>query len=506
VRPVLAVVLALAVVSARPAVVRAAWAPAGLVPTTAALADVLAANARAMGNDDARLAQRRERWTYAVGERRMTVAVAVRDDDYRTALDLDGLTYMAGRRGGAHWRADGNGVVHGVEADLQGDALDRAPQAVFHIDPATCTLVGETLGPRPAWVVETQRDGDKPAFLSIDETSGTIVREVLHDGRRTVTTTFDAFAPIDDRQRARHWHVSDGTRANELDVSVDAIEPGPVSSADVGYPVRRLFAPVTPLTRSTDIDAVFHHNSIQVRVDIGNERSLFDLDTGTASITVGSPIANRYGGATLEHAVLPRVRVGPLQLDRVSVLNVALPASWRIGGGILGLDFFFGHIVEIDYPRQRVRILSDDDARAALQNPALTWIDANVDQGLPLVHAAFGPAQGETFAIDTGSPRLYVMQPFMTRFADEIAHHWTPVGRPFVEHYLEGSVELQPYRVARFAFGNAGARDLIVGGQVPSALADGLTIPFDGIIGTDVLQNFDVYLDYDNGRLGVRRE
>jgi hypothetical protein len=150
--------------------------------------------------------------------------------------------------------------------------------------------------------------------------------------------------------------------------------------------------------------------------------------------------------------------------------------------------------------------LSDDDARAALLDPALTWLDANVDQGLPLVHAAFGPAAGDTFAIDTGSPRLHVMQPFMTRFADEISRHWTPDGRPFVEHYLEGSVELQPYRVASFTFGNASARDVEVGGQIPTSLADGLTVPFDGIIGTDILQNFDLYFDYDHGRLGVRRE
>jgi len=322
----------------------------------------------------------------------------------------------------------------------------------------------------------------------------------MRDGKRVVTTDFDHFEALDGASRAGHWHIDDGNVADTIDVTVDAIEPGVVSTADVAFPARRVFAPPTPLATSADFKAWFQSDRIELEVSIDGTPQRFDLDTGTASITVDPELGRRYGGSTLEHAVLPRLAIGPLKLDRVSVLTVPFG-----GRGILGLDFFFGHVVELDYRQKRVRVLSADDARSVFADPKTAVVEANVDEGLPLVHAGFGPAQSDVFAIDTGSPRLYVMYPFISRFAGEMSAHWTPVGHSYVERYLEGAIEVQPYHVARFDFANGEARDLIVGGQVPTTRTDDLAIPFDGIIGTDILRNFDLYFDYDNGRLGVRQ-
>lgn len=171
----------------------------------------------------------------------------MRDGDFRTSLDLAGLTFTAGRRSGVRWRGDGNGVVHGIEADLQGDALDRPPQSVFALDRATLAPVGEARLPAPAWVIETKTDGDKPVFLYVDKASATIVREVLRDGRRVVTTTFDRFEPVSGALRARHWRIDDGTAADAVDVTVDMIEPAVIGTADIAFPPQRRFAPATPL-------------------------------------------------------------------------------------------------------------------------------------------------------------------------------------------------------------------------------------------------------------------
>jgi hypothetical protein len=485
--------------AAATAVAAAAWRPPNLHPSQATLSDVLAANVRAAGGDDPHLAQRHEHWTYLTGRHRLSVDVAVRNADFRTTLVLDGLTYMAGRQTGTHWRGDGNGIVHGIEADLQGDALDRPPQAVFPLDAATCTLAGEATIPLPAWVIETHPDGDKSAFLYVDEASGTIVREVMRDGKRVVTTTFDRFAPIDGAQRARHWQISDGNAANALDVTVDSIEPGPVADSELAFPARRLFTTPEPLTESVTLDSAFRANVIALKVNVNGTPAWFDLDTGTTSITVDPQIAKRNGGATLEHAAIAKLSVGPLELDNASVLTVPFPDT-----GLLGYDFFFGHVIEIDYHHRRVRVLSPADATAAFADPKTATVTANVDQGLPLVAGRLGPATSNAFAVDTGSQRLYVMAPFIARYAAEIAAHWTPEGRPFFEHFLEGSIELQPYRVARFALADATATDVLVGAQIPSARADDLEVPFDGIIGTDVLQYFDLIVDYENARLGLR--
>lgn len=497
---VLASLLAAAIAPSEPAF-GAEWQPPGIVTSQSALGEVLAANAQASGAGNARLARRHERWAYVNGSRNIAVLVAVRGADFRTSLELDGLTYTAGRSDGVRWRGDGNGIVHGVSADLQGDAIDRAPRAVFPLDAASCKLAGEAQLPAPAWVVETDPAGDKPAFLYVDKASGSIVREVMRDGKRVVTTAFDRFEALDGALRARHWRVDDGYSYDALDVTVESIELGSVTAADVAFPMRRVLAPVAPLESSVELRSSFFRDRVKLEVKIEGARHWFELDTGTASITVDPGIARRHGGTTLEHAVLPGFAVGPFQLDRASALSIP-PFNLD---GILGLDFFFGHVVEIDYRHERVRVLSPVDARKVFADPQTAIVVANVDQGLPLVHAGFGLAQGDDFAIDTGSLRLYVMRPFALRFEKEIAAHWTVAGRSFIEHYLEGAIQVQPYTVSRFNFGPAQARDLTVGVQLPTALPDDLAIPFDGIIGTDILRNFDVYFDYDTGRLGVRR-
>ena len=262
------------------------WQPRGIRPTAAVIGDVLVANARASGRDDPRLAERYERWTYVSQRRSIPVRVAVRDDDFRTDIELDGLTYEAGRRNGARWRSDGNGVPRGVQADLQGDPLDRAPAALFRIDPATCTLVGEADIPAATWVVQTHREGDKSSFLYIEAATGLVLREVMRDGKSVITTTFDRFERIDDTMRARHWIVEDGQHDDRIDVTVDAIDPGTVALADIALPQRRIFAPRTALTTSIDLPASFDRGMIFVNVSVGGKPQKYVLDTGTPSITV----------------------------------------------------------------------------------------------------------------------------------------------------------------------------------------------------------------------------
>jgi hypothetical protein len=471
----------------------APWQPPGITPTTARLADVIAIAKR---NEPAP-AQRLERWTYMHGALAIGVNVAVRDDDFRTTLVLDGLTYTSGRLDGVRWRGDGNGIAHSVMGDLQGDAIDVAPQALFGIDWANCTLAGEAHLPLATWVVETHREDEKPAFLYIGERSGTIVREVLRDGRRVVTTSFDRFEPLGGRLRARHWHIDDGDAASALYVTAGAIDSGPVAAADVTLPERRVLAANVPAT--VTLPASFRNGRVNVDVSIdGGPAQPFALDTGTASITIDPRVVSR-GAPKLEHAALDRMSAGPLQFEHVSTLAVPF---W--GNGILGYDFFFGHVVEIGYLHRRVRVLSADDARTVFADPKTVVLPISVDFGLPLAHAALGPAESDGFALDTGSPHVYVMHPFAQRFASEIAAHWTPIGEPYVVRYLEGGIEVKPYRVAGFTFGGAPASDLVVGAQIPTTLTDDLLIPFDAIIGTDVLANFDLYFDYDNGRLGLQ--
>ena len=491
-----------------PCTARAEWRPAGIRPTTATLAEVLAFHDKAVGPLPPGYENRREAWTYTNGAHQLPVEVAVRGDDFRIDVTLDGATYTAGRSSGARWRGDANGIMHGTQADLQADAIDRFPDVLFGFRPRDCELAGETAPPHAAWVVADQPEGDRTHWLFIDQTSGYVVKSILREGQVVETTVFDRFEPMLGALRPQHWHVNDGNPADDIDATLDRVSLGPVSLAAVTFPSpseRRVFAPSDPSNERVVLPAQFFRDGrIDVTVDIDGRRYAFDLDTGTASISLDAAVARKLaGGIVLEHATVGKMRVGPLQAENVATL--AIPIFGGTLQGILGYDFFFGHVVHIDYWHERVEVLSGRAAEAVFADPSLTVLATNIDQGLPLVHAEIGAAGSDDFALDTGSPRLYVMQPFAHAYAAEIAAHWTRVSPATTPvEYLEGAIEVVPYRVADMLFGRIRFRNVDVGVEVPSRRGDAIAVPFDGIIGTDILRNFDLWFDYDNRRVGMR--
>ena len=510
-RVLVAVLVAGALVALARGPAGAEWQPPGLQPTSAVLADVLAANAKAAGPAQAGFAHRRERWTYASGARRLPVAVAVDGDDFRADVTLGAAVYAAGRRHGVRWRADANAIAHATLSDLQGDAVDRLPQSAFAWSAADCALAGETRGAAPAWVIADRPVRDKPHWFFVDRASGLIVREMTREGARTIVTTFDRFEPVAGTLRARHWHVAGGERADELDVTVEAIEPTAADLAAAIAPpqARRTFAPLAPAAGTLRLPAHFAGRRITVDVDLGGRRVPFILDTGTASITLDSGLAGRLGWQpVLEHATVPRMTVGGLALGDVSTLAIPL------GGdeGILGYDFFFGHVVHVDYAHELVEVLPHEAAEAVFRDPATTVLAADVGEGLPLVPVRIGDAQSERFAVDTGSDHLVVLDPFERRHAGEIAAHWTPTRFPGrnggsatgVIPFLEGSVQIEARRVAAFELGPVRFTDQTVALQTRNGRGDAIDPPFDGIVGTDELAFFDCWFDYDGGRLGLR--
>jgi hypothetical protein len=200
--------------------------------------------------------------------------------------------------------------------------------------------------------------------------------------------------------------------------------------------------------------------------------------------------------------------VGTLTLNDVSTLAIPFGID-----GILGYDFFLGHVVHVDYANERVEVMTHEAAEAAFTDPRNTVIGAYFDEGMPLVHAAFGSASGDRFALDTGSPYLFVLAPFARRYGHEIDAYWSPsvfgsgtrAHMDSEEHYLEGSIRVRARRAAAFQLGPQAFRDIVVGVEIPNDSPDAIDIPIDGIIGTDEMKYFDWWFDYDGGRIALRR-
>jgi len=505
---VLALACTWAIVLRAPAA--AEWSPPDLRPASTPLHDVLAAYARAIGTPEPRFSQRHERWTYAVGTRRLAVRVAVKDDDFRATVDFgNGRQYGGGRSEGVRWRADANGITHATLSDDQGDAADRLPQSVFAFAERDCALAGESTRFGAAWVVVDRPPRDKAHWFYVDKSSGLIAHEVTREGARTVMTSFDRFEPVAGVRRPRHWRVEDGDAAHTLDVDVEAVVTEPVDAVDVAIPQsRRIFAPASPpLNGVMRLPATFRGRTIVVDTGIDGHGGGFILDTGTASITLDRDVAKRYGlDPVLEHATVSRLTVGPLVLPNASTL--AIPFHYdRSIVGILGYDFFLGHVVHVDYAGERVEVLTPAAAAPAFADPRATIVDGYFDEGVPLVHAAFGNAIGDRFALDTGSPHLLVLAPFERRYRAQIDALWSPVGfgRTADEEYLEGSIRISVRRVAAFSLAGVRFSNVLVGIEERNDRPDAIDIPLDGIIGTDEMAFYDWWFDYDGGRIAVRR-
>jgi hypothetical protein len=490
----------------------AEWRPPDLRAASGSLAAVLGAYPKATPAADAPGAQRRERWTYVNGDRRIAVQVAQRGADFRASLALGAAHYAAGRWKGVRRRADANGVTHATLSDDQGDAADRVPQSVFPFALADCELAGDSSRFGPAWVVVDRAPRDKPHWFYVDKASGRIAHEITREGARTIVTSFDRFETADGAPRPRHWRVQDGNAEDDLDVTVDAIESGPVDQRDVAIPqIPRVFAPPSPPPSGVvTLPAHFRGRTIVVDVGVDGEHADFVLDTGTASITLNRALAEQRGwSVVLEHATVPRMTVGSLELADVSTLAIPLNLGYVSLGGILGYDFFFGHVVHVDYAHERVEVLTPEAAEPAFRDPRNYVAPAYFDEGVPLVHASFGAAAGDRFLLDTGSSWLFVLAPFAQRYGKQIEAAWPPATfgrRPMMEaDYLEGSIVVAARRAAGFRLGPYVFDRLDVGVQQPNSRPNAIDIPADAIVGTDQMSRFDWWFDYDGGRIALRR-
>jgi hypothetical protein len=488
----------------------AEWSPPDLRATNASLADVLAAYTGATGTPEAGFAQRHERWTYATGTRRLAVDVAVKGDDFRATYELaKGQHYSGGRVAGRRWRADANGAAHATLSDDQGDAADRLPQSVFSFAAADCALAGESTRFGAAWILVDRPARDKPHWFYVDKSSGLILHEIVREGARTIVTAFERFEPVAGVRRPRHWRVDDGNGAHALDVDVDSMTLDAVDTVDVAISQdRRTFAPASPPPNGViRLPATFRDRTIVVDVGIDGHHDGFLLDTGTASITLDRDAAARYGlDPFLEHATVRRLTVGPLALADASTLAIPFHVERGVAG-ILGYDFFLGHVVHVSYADSRVEVLTPDAAAPAFADPQARIIDGYFDEGIPLVHAAFGSAAGDRFALDTGSPHLLVLAPFARRYRAEIDARWSllALGRTADEEYLEGSIRVATRRAAAFSLAGVRFTDILVGVEERNDRPDAIDIPLDGIIGTEQMAFYDWWFDYDNGRIAVRR-
>ena|ERR1700693_4073035 len=473
------------------------WQPPDIRPAALSLPDVLSKHRAALGSPEKRYAQRTEHYVLQAGEAKLVSTFSVRNDDFRASTTIDEAVYEQGRRKGLRWRRTPAGLVRVIESDIQGDDLDRWPLALLPVCAADCALAGETAGASAAWVVQYRPRHEYPHWFYIDETTGFITREVMREGSRVNSIAFDDFRPVAGTRRPYHWRVTGA--GGLLDVTVDAIDFTPVDALSVEIPPSNTDLTAAGFGRSMTVPTQFDRARILVNVTVNGRPLVFLLDSGTTQIIFDDGVARRLGiRSTLGHALITELSVGAARLQNAAVETVPLGRGFGFAG-ILGYDFFAGHIVHVDYQHERVELIE----RSAFTPPAKAFtLDAWCGEGLPLIPVPFGDAVAQRFALDTGSLDVLLTRDLFDR--NGVRAEKIGLGRPFggVRHevFLEGPVAVERAMLRSIRIGRVTIKDVRVLIELPDA-GETIEIPLDGIIGARILTQFEWWFDYDGDRV-----
>ena len=466
------------------------WEPPGIHSAAVSTAALIASVRAARGED----APARLETLHVITHTGAFDAVAhVRGTAYRIDVVIGNAKYSFGRIDGKSWRRTPSGSVRIIRSDVQGDMLDRWPRALFGFDPAGCIANGGAeVDNMTTDVLDCRIDGDYEHWYFIDPRSGRILREMSREGSRVVWYDFADFRTIDGFTQPYSWRI--GGADGHADVTVTDESEANVAATEVAVPST---VPATfrlPVSGVARIPAFFNYH-IEVPVQIDGRTLHFTIDTGTSQTIVDIGVATRLGlNPQFGHAVIPELRAGAAIAENLPVEAIDDFHNSE-DDGILGNEFFTGHVVHIDYVHQKVEMIAHD----AFNPPAGAFaLPIDVSEGIPIAAAAVDDVPGDRFVLDTGSYFILLR----SDFANHLTHLTRSKALPPQGGFLEGPFELQPASLQNFLLGKYrfASADAMV--EVPNR--ENTDFPLDGILGAEVLSLFDLWFDYDNGTVWMR--
>lgn len=484
--------------------------PAGITPTHAKLAQILAAHRAAVG---APAHTRLEKWQYTSEGLAGTQTVYVSGADSREDDVLGPFHSSSGQLRGVRWRQNENGLtlrLQGIhrESDANARALANASKANSGV-----TLLGETAAPVAAYVVQVDAPGGRKEWLFFDKTTSLLVRrEAMWEDRRVIDT-YDDYRKTAGHADAWHVHASDGRAYNDEDYKLQSLDLGvAIDPSNLAIPPDRR-AMYAVAGGKAALPAKIIDDRIIVTVTINGHHEFFQLDSGASGIVIDDKAAAKLGlktygsstGATAgtyvqNGAVIPAAQVGDLKLSDVAVetlpfLNMADEKTFVIG--LLGYDFIAGSVLHADYLNGTVEAL---DASAFSPPAGAIGIPVALDDGVPYATGSVGGVKGAGFIIDTGADRSMLFSTFAqahpAAMADQGLGDAMQASYPFVNHIrgVGGTIDVRSTQVKNFEFAGLTFPEWLF--MVTDRRKSFEGEDFDGLIGQDFLRNFDVYLDY----------
>jgi Aspartyl protease len=482
--------------------------PTGLVPTGTSLAKVRALYDHAYPRDHTRNATIIEDWRLFQDGIVGSYHVNRLGRDVRTTTTLGPFSYARGVLHGVHWEETRNGVVFTYSGlHEQRDAVsDRALRDT--LDDRDVRVLGESV-PLDAYVVEVNPPGGRHEWYYVEKHSGYLVRRELVQRRRRFVTSYDDYHVVDGLPEPSRVRTVDSLGNEREQILVNRTLDDTPDARDVEMPAGRRVVEFPDKPSAIRLPARFVNGLAIVRVIVGRGAYDFLLDSGAAGIVVDPAIVEQqdfeqYGrrlGATMgtfpeSTAIVPQMTIGPLRMRNVVARVVPVPfhpdARTHIMG-LLGFDFFAEGVVHFDQHRGLVEAINPDTFKPPNES---TSVQLALDDKTASVRAHAAGALARV-VIDTGSNRSVFESAFADRADLALASTVTLQRLRGIGGYTDASTA----RISVLDVGGLQTRDATV--EVVNA--DLGAEDLDGIVGTDLLRPYEIWLDYPSSTLYLRR-
>lgn len=521
--------------------------PAGITTTTVTLAQVLknynAATGRiAPGTPNTR----QESWSFTRAGLAGTETLVRSGTDYRSHITLGALGEDYGQFLGHGWHRDENGVVSPVESPdytsfamlLFMRTLDEAADPKNDV-----TVLGEVQSPAPAYVLQIKTTGSKhPDFAYYDKKTGLVDRfDSVDDDRRT-TITYSDYRATKGLTQPWHLHFSDGTSALDDDFVRKSLTIGqtvdtkqfamPASAFTFEYfnghqslPVK-MFFDRWALDIGNDRYHVVEAPTVVVRLNVGGRGLDFAVSAAEPHSLIDFDVAQQlqlptYGQTT--HAdgddvsydtVIPQADLGSGLLLRNWAVR-ATPFNYHLNGetkvvGMIGYDVLSAGVFKIDYVNGTLDVYpakSFDGAQPADVKDTYE-LPIAFDSGRPFLTGTIDTHETRNILFDNDFDASFVFGDFTTEYPGSVKDVVTGKSHgtamiPFADSKGYGKeVHIWLGNIPEIHFGPAQFLNFQIVASDGEAEFDGHDI--DAVMGGDLLQYYDIYLDYPHSRIFLR--
>jgi Aspartyl protease len=506
--------------------------PPGIQPTSATLADVLAANAKAEGKPLDAFATRVLEWSFRDSGSDGVERTIWRGADYKTTDTFGPVIMQEGRLNGLGWRENYNGqtvLQWGLHPEEM--AFEQALRLARGGSPGDFVkLLGEVQEPVAAYVVSVAAPTGRPTWLLFDKSTGQLVQQQeLMEGIRW-TTTYADFRSEYGATFAHAQKVTNGEPADDQEYKLTSFRVNvPVEASALAIPREHQNRVEFPAGMTSDkLQSEFFHfvtpfgqfGTIVVRVTVNGQGLDFALDSGASSILIDKGVADRLGLKQFKTysikpgdppnssiALVPEMDIADLKMKNIFVDAVPFTARPKATSeivGLLGYDFLASVGLKIDFDDETITAFPP----GAIRPPEGTIpAPIQLDDFVPRVGVTVGSSWSDRFIFDLGASTVLIFPEFAAKHKGDLRDqglggelsHYIP---DFYFGTVYGAADSHATQIRRFTFGIPFDEFIayVVTGDSGIAFED-----YDGLVGYPFYHYFNLYFDYENSRIMLEK-